>query len=148
MIAWNFELHKFPQCRRAIFFHFKECLCSGSNVGLAAKHTCFLTLGADNNTQRPCCRKLTGDCRYRSFSSINSHTFIIFVLEDKIQHPGEFLFRFSLGGLVKFSRSIEGKDFPNFEMLDARIASALNKIIQNTRFKKMVSRLLSGYWSS
>ena len=29
------------------------------------------------------------------------------------------------------SRSIAGKDFPNFEMLDAKIASALNKIIQN-----------------
>ena len=29
--------------------------------------------------------------------------------------------------------------FPNFEMLDARIASALNKIIQNSYFKKKVS---------
>ena len=28
---------------------------------------------------------------------------------------------------------------PNFEVLDARIASALNRIIQNTRFKKKVS---------
>ena len=35
---------------------------------------------------------------------------------------------------LKSSRSIEGKDFPNFEMLDARIASALNKIIQNSCF--------------
>ena len=32
-----------------------------------------------------------------------------------------------------------GKDFPNFEMLDAKIASALNKIIQNSLFKKKVS---------
>ena len=30
-------------------------------------------------------------------------------------------------------------DFPNFEMLDAKIASALNKIIQNSQFKKKVS---------
>ena len=30
----------------------------------------------------------------------------------------------------------KGKDFQNFEVLDARIASALNKIVQNTRFKK------------
>ena len=37
------------------------------------------------------------------------------------------------------SRSIEGKDFPNFEMLDAKIASALNKIIRNSQFKKKVS---------
>ena len=28
---------------------------------------------------------------------------------------------------------------PDFEVLDARIASALNRIIQNTRFKKKVS---------
>ena len=71
----------------------------------------------------------------------------------------------------KPSRSIEGKDFPNFEMLDARIASALNKIIQNSHIKKKVSleeqkslerrsvpsrktdrlhdlRLLPGYWRS
>ena len=40
---------------------------------------------------------------------------------------------------VKSSRSTAGKNFPNFEMLDARIASALNKIIQNSNFKKKVS---------
>ena len=40
---------------------------------------------------------------------------------------------------VKSSRSIAGKNFPNFEMLDARIASPLNEIIQNSHFKKMVS---------
>ena len=40
---------------------------------------------------------------------------------------------------LKSSRSLEGKDFPNFEMLDAKIASALNKIIQNSQFKKKVS---------
>ena len=34
--------------------------------------------------------------------------------------------------------SIEGKGFPNFEMQDARIASALNKIIENSDFKKKV----------
>ena len=34
---------------------------------------------------------------------------------------------------------IEGKDFPNFEMLDARIACALNKIVQHSHFKKKVS---------
>ena len=28
---------------------------------------------------------------------------------------------------LKSSRSIEGKDFPNFEMLDAKIASALQQ---------------------
>ena len=41
---------------------------------------------------------------------------------------------------LKSSRSIRGTHGPDFEVLDARIASALNKIIQNTRFKKKVSR--------
>ena len=40
---------------------------------------------------------------------------------------------------LKSSRSVSGKIFPNFEMLDAKIASALNKIIQNSHFKKEVS---------
>ena len=40
---------------------------------------------------------------------------------------------------LKSSRSVSGKDFPNFEMLDAKIASALNMIIQNSQFKKKVS---------
>ena len=39
----------------------------------------------------------------------------------------------------KSSRSVAGKNFPNFEMLDAKIASALKKIIQNSQFKKKVS---------
>ena len=39
----------------------------------------------------------------------------------------------------KSSHSIQGyTHFPNFEMLDARIASALNRIIQNSYFKKKV----------
>ena len=41
---------------------------------------------------------------------------------------------------LKSSHSIQGyTHFPNFEMLDARIASALNKIIQNSYFEKKVS---------
>ena len=40
---------------------------------------------------------------------------------------------------LKFSRSVSGYNFPNFEMLDAKIASALNKIIQNSHFKRKVS---------
>ena len=39
-------------------------------------------------------------------------------------------------GELKSSRSVSGKDFPDFEMLDAKIASAVNKIIQNSQFKK------------
>ena len=58
---------------------------------------------------------------------------------------------------LKSSRSVAGKNFPNFEMLDAKIASALNKkIIPNSHFKKKVSleeqkddlQLLSSYWCS
>ena len=41
-------------------------------------------------------------------------------------------------GELKSSRSVYGKDLPSFEMLDARIASALNKIIQISHFKKKV----------
>ena len=37
---------------------------------------------------------------------------------------------------LKSSRSSRGAHGPNFEVLDARSASALNKIVQNTRFKK------------
>ena len=40
---------------------------------------------------------------------------------------------------LKSSRSIKGTPEPDFEVLDARIASALNRIIQNTRIKKKVS---------
>ena len=40
---------------------------------------------------------------------------------------------------LKSWRSIRGTHGPDFEVLDARIASALNRIIQNTRFKKKVS---------
>ena len=40
---------------------------------------------------------------------------------------------------LKSSRSMKGTLGPYFELLDARIASALNRIIHNTRFKKNVS---------
>ena len=39
----------------------------------------------------------------------------------------------------KSSRSIRGTHGPIFEVLDARIASALNRIIHNTQFKRKVS---------
>ena len=41
--------------------------------------------------------------------------------------------------ISKSSRSIKGTHAPDFQLLDARIDSALNKIIQSTRFKKKVS---------
>ena len=40
---------------------------------------------------------------------------------------------------LKSSFSVRGIRMPDFGVLDARIASALNKIIKNTRFKKRVS---------
>ena len=40
---------------------------------------------------------------------------------------------------LESSRSFAGKNLPNFKLLDAKIASALNKIIQNSQFKKKVS---------
>ena len=40
---------------------------------------------------------------------------------------------------LKSSRSVYGKDFLDFEMLDAKIVLALNKMIQNFQFKKKVN---------
>ena len=40
---------------------------------------------------------------------------------------------------LMFSSSIRGIQMPNFEVLDARIASALNKIIHNSQFKRRIS---------
>ena len=37
---------------------------------------------------------------------------------------------------LRSSSSTRGISMPNFEVLDARIASALNKIIHNSQFKK------------
>ena len=40
---------------------------------------------------------------------------------------------------LKSSCSVRGIQMPNFEVLDAKIASALNRIIHNTQFKRKVS---------
>ena len=40
---------------------------------------------------------------------------------------------------LKSECSVRGFQMPNFEVLDARIASALNRIIRNTQFKRKVS---------
>ena len=82
------------------------------------------------------------------------NTFNVFMLDDKIQNPSECLFWFSLEGTVMDQRSGDGRysgrfkashsiqgytNFPKFEISDARIASALNRIIQNSYFKKKIS---------
>ena len=40
---------------------------------------------------------------------------------------------------LKSSCSVKGLQMPNFELLDAMIASALNRIIHNSLFKRRVS---------
>ena len=40
---------------------------------------------------------------------------------------------------LKSASSVRGIRMPDFEVLDARIASALNKIIHNSHFKRRVS---------
>ena len=40
---------------------------------------------------------------------------------------------------LRSSSSTRGISMPNFEVLDARIASALNKIIHNSKFKRRIS---------
>ena len=41
---------------------------------------------------------------------------------------------------LKSSSSIQGISMPNFEVLDAVIASALNKITHNSHFTRRISR--------
>ena len=81
------------------------------------------------------------------------HPSSFLVLETRFDNTGLKWFWFSVGSNVMDQRSgdgwfsgwaqilaiSEGKDFPNFQMLDAKIASALNKIIQNSQFRKKVS---------
>ena len=74
------------------------------------------------------------------------------MLGDKIQIPSDNLFWFSIGGYVMDQIGTDGRfiggikilavncrrEFSKFfEMLDARIASAVNKIIWNSPFKKV-----------
>ena len=40
---------------------------------------------------------------------------------------------------LMYSSAFRGIQMPNFEVLDARIASALNKIIHNSHFKRRIS---------
>ena len=40
---------------------------------------------------------------------------------------------------LRSSFSIRGISMPDFEVLDARIASAMNKIIQNSQFRRRIS---------
>ena len=40
---------------------------------------------------------------------------------------------------LRSSSSVRGISMPNFEVLDARVASTLNKIIQNSQFKRRIS---------
>ena len=71
--------------------------------------------------------------------------------EDRIQNWGMYLFTISYGRFANVSKKVESVDdlksscsvrgvqMPNFEVLDAKIASALNRIIHNTQFKRKVS---------
>ena len=43
------------------------------------------------------------------------------------------------GDDLESSLSVRGIQMPNFEVLDARIASALNRIIHNSSFKRRIS---------
>ena len=92
------------------------------------------------------------DCRSRIFISTNSPaTFACFKTRFKTevctcsQFPTEAMLWIEEVELVdsvddlKSSRSITGTHRPDFEVLDARIASALNRIIHNSHFKRRVS---------
>ena len=95
------------------------------------------------------------DCWSQNFTLTNSPTQNnICLLEDKIQNWGVYLFTFANGSYAYRSKKWrllnqwmiwnlrvlpKGTHGPDFELLEARIASALNKIIQSTRFKRRVS---------
>ena len=84
------------------------------------------------------------DCRSRNFTLTNSVQFKTEVCTCS-QFPTEAMLWIKEVEMVesvddlKSSCSVQGIHMPNFEVLDAKIASALNKIIQNTRFKRKVS---------
>ena len=59
------------------------------------------------------------------------------LLEDKVQDRGMEMVH-SVDDL-KSSSSVRGFQMPNFEVFDARIASALNRIVHNSHFKRRVS---------
>ena len=86
------------------------------------------------------CRPTTTADFRSSFRQI-PYTSHVCLLEDRIQDWGMYLLDQRSGdgwfsGWLMSSSSTRGIQMPNFEALDARIASALNRIIQNTRFKK------------
>ena len=93
------------------------------------------------------------DCRLRIFISTNfPYTSNLCLLEDKVQERGicsqfpteamQWIKEVELVDSVdelRSSSSTRGIPMPNFEVLDARIASALNKIIHNSHFKRKIS---------
>ena len=63
------------------------------------------------------------------------------MLQDKIQESSDTTCSDFPSEALLWINEVEtdGKNFPSYEMLDAKIASALNRIIQNSHFKKKVS---------
>ena len=92
------------------------------------------------------------DSKYRNCNSTNSLIHHRSWRGNSIQNSSQYLFWFFIECHVvgqrsgdvysldelKASQSVHAKDFPNFEMLEAKIAFALNKIIQDSQFKKKV----------
>ena len=83
------------------------------------------------------------DCKYRNCNSTNSpiHNRSWCGKFDS-KHKSLLVFWFSIGCYVvdqRSGRSVSGKNFPNFDMLEAKIASALNKIsrIPNSRTRSV-----------
>ena len=100
--------------------------------------------GGDSPKNYGADQQKTADLR-SSFRQI-PHTSNVCLLEEKIQDRSQFLTEamhwikeVEMVGSVdelRSSSSLRGISMPNFEVLDARIASALNRIIHNSRFKE------------
>ena len=99
-------------------------------------------------------RQTNNDCRFRTFISTNfptPATFACWKMRFKTevctcsQFPTEAVQWIKEVEMVNFvddlrsSSSIRGISMPKFEVLDARIASALNKIIHNSHFRRRIS---------
>ena len=83
------------------------------------------------------------DSKYQSCKSTNSILHILFFVrrfKNQVTTCSDIqLETFLWINEVEWIKIVAGKNFPHFEMLDAKIASALNKIIHNSHFKKKAS---------
>ena len=80
-------------------------------------------------------RQQISELQYDKFPTPSTFSCWKIVFENQVTTCSDF----PSEAMLCIKKVVSGKNFLNFEMLDARKASALNKIIQNSHFKKKVS---------